>query len=213
MLDINSLNITEFPIIIFASPRTGCSLLGDLLAEKFNNLTYFNEPLPGNSEEFLSYASTSDSYILKIMAYDLFSSDQPGQLPRFQTLPEKIKNDIVGNNGFKIRIRRNNVLDQITSNYIANARRQFLYNKFDVAERGLDSKYTSETIPIHVPAIYDNIKIIEMRNKALDNMPVTVNLDLWYEDVDGLESSTLIKTIQPANYKELQEEIKQRANL
>jgi hypothetical protein len=204
MFDINNLEFTKLPVIIYASPRTGCSVVGAILARKFNLLKYFNEPLGRNIDPttFINYARQHNTYIIKTMAYDVFES---GVLQALQKNYPDIANDLQYN-GFKIRVRRKNLVDQLTSNYIARSRDRWMYNKH-TSDLKIIQEFTEEIIPIDKHLIKKNIEIIKVRNYSIDNIPVDIDLDLWYEDFVGVEDKHIIKTPQPANYNDIQKAI------
>ena len=74
MFDIENLKITQFPIVIYASPRTGCSVVADIISNKYPKLKYFNEPFApqNNSIDFINHAKNDNLYIIKTMSYDMF---------------------------------------------------------------------------------------------------------------------------------------------
>jgi hypothetical protein len=199
MVNIDSIHIDKFPIIILASPRTGCSVIGELLSLKYQ-VQYFNEPFASqvygidNSEQFLNQTKNNTQYILKTMACDFYS-----YAPDY--LKEKAKS------AFIIRTRRKDILEQITSHYIATKRGIFMYNKHTIKSEGLQEVYEKEEIPIERQTVFDIIKHVNRYNNAVDNLPVNVDLDLWYEDIDGIESPNLLKSIQPVNYNKIKHEI------
>jgi hypothetical protein len=199
MVNIDSIHIDKSPVIILASPRTGCSVIGELLSLKYQ-MRYFNEPFASHvfgkddSTQFLNQTANNPNYILKTMAYDFYTY-APDQLK------EKAKS------AFIIRTRRKDILEQITSHYIATKRGIFMYNKHTIKADGLQEMYEKEVIPIDRQVVLDIIKHVKRYNDAVDNLPVTVDVDLWYEDIDGIESPNLLKSIQPANYNKIKQEI------
>lgn len=203
MLDISNIEITKLPVVIYASPRTGCSVIGAILARKYNLLRYFNEPLGRDVDptEFIKYATRQDSYILKTMSFDVFESKI------INVLPKKISDDLQYN-GFKIRVRRRNLVDQLTSNYIARARDRWMYNKH-TSDSKIIQEFSEEIIPIDEQSIKQNIEIIKVRNRSINNIPVDIDLDLWYEDFDGVEDNNIFKTPQPANYNDIKKSIEE----
>jgi hypothetical protein len=206
MLDIDSIEITKLPIVIYASPRTGCSVIGAILSSKFNAMRYFNEPLGSNTDPtmFINHARSHKNYIIKTMAYDVFNS---GVIQGLQRLHPEIANDLQYN-GFKIRVRRKNLLDQLTSNYIARARDRWMYNRHTSDLQAI-KEFSEEIIPITDHHIKQNIEIIKVRNHSIDNIPVDIDLDLWYEDFDGIEDKNIFKTPQPANYHDIKKAIEE----
>ena len=202
MFNIDDIDIKLFPIIIYASPRTGCSVVGDVLSEKYPQLRYFNEPFAQNNNDFIQYATVNSLYIVKTMSYDVFEKNL------FQQCPYKIVDDFQ-NKGFKIRVRRRNLVEQITSNYIAATRNMWIYNIYTLKEFGLEGQYRREILPIDLRKIRQSITAIKMRNQSIDNIPVKIDLDLWFEDLDGIDSETVVKTPQPANYNDIKKAIEE----
>jgi len=181
---IDSIVVDRFPITIYASPRTGSTLVADILRTKYSQLKSFNESFAQGHDPvpFIEYAKNNNLYILKTMALDY---SVPGT-------------------GFNIRVRRKNLLDQITSGYIAKARNTWVYHKSSTE----NLSYSTEILPVDNVLIKRLVHGTIRYNHAVDNLNISFDQDLWYEDFVGSTSDNFLPTIQPLNYKEIQEAIK-----
>jgi hypothetical protein len=178
-------SITNSPVIILSSPRTGSSALAigifNQLKNTHDNIQLFNEPFHHDQfPELTSAINNNTDYVLKVHIKDLLKHHYPKQL----------LNIISNHQCFLIRIRRRNVVAQITSKYIADLR--------DVWGYPTAIKYEAVT-EINIKKIIGFISDILDYNKTLDNYPVPFDLDLYYEDLKFSDTG-VIRTPQPENY-------------
>ena len=175
------------PIIIISSHRTGSTALLTELGEKFVNCSMYNEPHNGNSFlEFENHVKLNNDYIVKFHAYTY----------KFYSCLTSI---IDSNQCCLIRIRRKNIVSQITSLYISRCRNfKFFYVEQDEAN---DKFYTS--LPLNITLIKQTIYDICSRNDLLEKFPANFDLNLYYEDLKF--SNLTVKTPRPKNYNELLE--------
>ena len=120
-------------------------------------------------------------------AYDLITKYSP-----------KVKNIINTHNCFLIRIRRRNILDQLTSYYIANERNIWEYSN--------DTQYDNTVKKIDMDRIKRIINRLYTYNQAIDNFPEPFDVDIYYEDLPIIDGYS-IKTPNPENYDEIRNSI------
>ena len=192
MIDIN---VTKFPIVIVANFRTGSTALGQYLSNKYK-LPFFSEPFHNEN------IGLFDDHKKKYMALTLNSINNqfvvkfmPSQISDFNNYE-----DIFYNDGFKIRLNRNDKVDQIVSLYIAEKRDKFFKLKNEFKE-----KYE---IPVDINHMYVVAKVIIRNDFLLKVLPCKYDIDLIYEDLGTIENTDHVLTDQPDNIEELREKIR-----
>jgi hypothetical protein len=185
-------NINKFPIIILSSPRTGSTFLANMLSKSYPDLKLFLEPDETDSMlDFSKYSNINNQYILKFHSRTLFK------------FPEHINQKIFSNDAFLIRLRRRNIIDQISSLYIELYRNIWNYNLKTV------EIYKDEKIIIDNNIINKAIHNTKMYNHSIDTLKINYNLDLYYEDLIeefGNLSFTYV-TPKPINHNEIYQAI------
>jgi len=178
MIDLE--HIENKPILILSSPRTGSTMLADSIAEKTGR-RFFNEPAQKTItfHKFLIYDNRQKNYVLK-----------EHTLTFLQKYTDYINQPL-----YKIRIRRRNLIDQVISNYIAVNRKQWLFN---------EGETITDTIKLDKGYLNDSLEFIKRFNKETDLFEHKIDLDLYYEDLN-IPNSTTIPTPKPLNHKELTE--------
>ena len=104
-----NINVTQFPVLVVAGPRTGSTELTTQIALKYN-LDSLMEPrfFPGLSEKLDQYAvNGNQDFILKIM---------PDELDAYPSILE------ISKRSFNIKLTRLNQVDQMASWYIAKSK-------------------------------------------------------------------------------------------
>ena len=181
---------TKSPIVILSSPRVGSTLLVDSI-ERLSGFTLrkYAEPYINNQmNELMQAHDKKYRYILKVHAYDLIKD-----------YPASIKKMINNNDCYLIRIRRKNLIAQLTSEYISQKRKKWSYQKQDII--------SNNDIEIDNELIQKSLRIILTSNHIIDTYPVNFNLDLFYEDLD-IDLPVSIPTPQPKNYDLIYQEFK-----
>lgn len=179
------ITISKWPVVIFASPRTGSTVLGEHIANTHNTL-YYNEPnmRPDEMKKFVCNFELDNNFVLKIMA-EMLGNDQ---------YPKHIMEKILSNKCFKIKLNRKNIVEQIASFYTCRNRKTWVYDE-------INHKHWNNTyIDINHAEIEHSIKWVTYQNKLLDK--VIADISLCYEDLPTIES-TFKKTPRPTNYNEL----------
>lgn len=169
------MNVTKFPVVIFASPRTGSTALGHHIHNQYPELKYFIEPNFSNTEmeDYLEYSKSNNNYIVKLMAsFNIY-------YPR----------TILSNDVFKIKISRRNVVEQIASFYVARQKDIWDYNQVNYND--------SKDIVIELSEVRKCIFMVMDERNILDR--ITTDIELFYEDFAEFNSPTNI-TPKPSNY-------------
>lgn len=198
----------KLPVVIFSTPRTGSRLLGDLIESKFrtigSNIRFWSEPdkldqtkidskpTDHNSlKNFYDYAIASNNYILKV------------HWCNFCKIYDKKIVDL--NNAYLIRIKRKDIIAQLTSWYIARYRNIWRYTS---SHNIKDLKYTD---PISIEFdLLDHAMLNLNLIKELETVQLTFDLDLWYEDISSSDNFESLVTPNPCNYQEIYETIRER---
>ena len=160
------MNITKWPVVIFAGPRTGSTALGEHLASIYNTI-YYNEPnmRPEEMKTFVSNFTIDTNFVLKIMA-EMLANEQ---------YPKHIMEKMLSNECFKIKLTRKNIVEQIASFYTCRNRKTWVYDEADYNQWG-DTR-----IDINRAEIEHSIKWVTYQNKLLDK--VIADISLSYEDL------------------------------
>jgi hypothetical protein len=178
--------IKKFPIVILSAARCGSGALGYFLSKLHPNIDFWNEPNfdPKEMALFLENAKHNDSYILKIMSSSV------------KQFPKDFQEKIFDGTFFTIKLKRQDLIKQIASRYVAINRNKWHY----VPQDQLDYDSTAD-MEIDVPVINDCIKLIKFDNLLLNSFPPG-NLNYSYEQIKDLitEQSVVVKTPYPTNY-------------
>lgn len=187
-------NITKYPIVIFASPRTGSTALGHHLVNLYPNLKYFNEPnfLPVEMKEFMGMIyNKKNNYILKLLGSSL------------NLFPSEVVVKIFSNNVYKIKITRKNIIDQTASHYVAAYRDLWDYKDIDDE---VCQTLSTNNIEIDLLKVERSIECVEYDNNIIAE--IDTDLELYYEDFAEFNSPTK-KTPLPTNYPALVDTVRQ----
>lgn len=180
------IEITKWPVVIVCSPRTGSNVLTDTLSKQYDAKWFYE---PGQTAElldqFVEYRRGNDiRYIAKIF---------PGQ-----RLGDVVYKQLLGEPGFKIKLTRSNVLDQITSFYVAHVR-----DVWDETNR-TTGKYL---LPINYDKIEYVVEHILEHNRLLDACEADYDLVLTYESLGTVDNTEFKHTVQPVNIDKIKEAI------
>lgn len=194
----------KFPIVIIASPRTGSSALAKFISNEYN-LIRFEEPFM-RINDFLSlskkkqHACLNDrkqlSTYLKESNYNFILKLIVHEITTFSPYQDLFKKDC-----FKIKLTRNCVHKQIASAYIAKCiKKNHTYD---------DEIIDDYVIKINNLELIDTIEFITNANFVVNNLNISYDLDLKYEDFGVLqnapnkEGKKLIVNKKPNNYDEI----------
>ena len=191
------IEINKFPVIILSSPRTGSTVLAEILSKKFPELELFSEPDSytkklgdrDSMDNFTNYSNISNQYILKC------------HLKYFIKYPTNIIKKVINHDAFFIRIKRRNVLDQMVSMYIELIRKQWCYNA-DIAE-----SYKDKIVPIESDIITKAVRQINEFNNPLKGLNINYDLEIYYEDlikdINEVYKTNSNITPKPTNHTEI----------
>jgi hypothetical protein len=179
-------NVTRFPIILIGPPRSGssvtCAQIGiDLNIKHFNDVTY--SPDTTEMEKFLDYIKSTDQYILKFHSFDI------------EKYPNWLTEKIYKGETYNVKLKRNNLLLNIASSYIAQVRKLYHYYGSDISMYSKPIEIKSFIIEQCIVRIRKAIAELESLTIPFDN--VITYEDHVYDDIAG------IKTPLPSNYAEL----------
>lgn len=184
----DQIEISRWPVVIYANYRSGSNVLGKSLAAEYN-AKWYPEPIRDTTRytSFLNhYYSEDKKYIVKFMP------DQKDQI--------KETKDIFNSDCFKIRLIRKDEFEQIVSYYIASCRDQWVQNTPTVGEYSLGIDYK---------ILEFVIETIKNNNKKLYEDQTVFDHTLFYEDLDfENNASHIFKTTPPKNIDSLRSIIK-----
>ena len=185
----NQIEITRWPVLLYANYRTGSNVLGSELAIKYK-AKWYPEPIR-NAERYKNfiehYHSDDTRYIVKFM---------PDQTNQIVETAELFNSDC-----FKIKLTRKNEFDQIVSHYIASMRDQWVQSSPSVSNYSVDLDYT---------VLENVIQVIQSNNRLLDEEDNKFDVSLCYEDLNFTDNSTLLHKITPPDNIELLRKIIRR---
>lgn len=184
----NQIEITRWPVVIYANYRSGSNVLGKSLAAE-HGAKWHPEPIKDITRctSFLNqYHSNDRRYIVKFMP------DQKDKI--------KETKDILNSDCFKIRLIRKDEFEQIVSYYIASCRDQWVQDTSTVEEYTMGIDYNM------LDFVIDTIK---KNNKKLHEDQTIFDYTLFYEDLSFEDnSSRIFKTTPPKNIDSLRSIIK-----
>ena len=186
---MSNIEITRWPVLLYANYRTGSNVLGGGLAIQ-NNAKWYPEPIR-HAERYKNfiehYYSQDTRYIVKFMP------DQTNQM--------KETADLFNSDCFKIKLTRKNEFEQIVSHYIATMRDQWIQSSSVVDNYSVGIDYS----------VLDNvIKIIQENNRSLDNEQTNFDISICYEDLDFTSTATQLHKITPPDNIEILKKIIRR---
>jgi len=171
--------ITKFPIIIFSNYRTGSTALGHYLSKK-TGLEYVNEPIYRkiDFDALMSYRNSGNkNYILNFMA------DHAEQDNFYKTILEE--------DSFKIKLKRQNKIDQISSYYIAAMTNTWITEKSNIIN--------DYSVQLDKDVLRQSFRRILHNDMLIDSCKVNFDLSLTYEELGFLEGIHLKLTVPPKN--------------
>jgi LPS sulfotransferase NodH len=181
--------INRLPIIIVANYRTGSSALGRHLAER-HAVDWIAEPyhFPERRTRLQQHCANNTPYVAKIIVDQLLELD--------------VHQTALHSQCFKIRLIRDNLVEQVVSYYIASQKNQW---------RQAVPIIPSYEVPVDVATMELVANKIISNNVLLRNLPIKFDLDLSYEalNFDELPQKANYKTTQPTNRDTIVELAKQ----
>lgn len=174
----------KLPAIILGSPRSGTTVLSFDIADYYRSKGVTMDGidvLP--QDEIITAIDNNKKCVLKIHPSNLQGNDQ-------------LIDRLYSKKCYLIRLSRNDIISQITSNYVELIRKRYCY-VYDYEEY-------HEPIRIDHDQIQQAVSIILTENLKLSLLPFTFDIELVYEDL-VFHYTELIKTPRPANYDEIKQ--------
>jgi len=175
---------TKLPIIIISPPRCGSGALGHHL-EKTLEVRFFNEPnyTPDQLAEFLEFSKTTNRYILKILGSSIAS------------MPDWYMEKVFSPECFTIKLKRNSIIFQIASHYVAYFRNMWFYS-----DKQSEGDNYNRPIDIDLEKIDYCINMVKYDNNIVNNLQTDATM--VYETFSPLLHPQVlaVKTPYPSNY-------------
>ena len=196
---MKDIEITRWPAIIIANYRTGSTVYATHLAKQ-HNVQYYLEPwhqlelrgdtwgphVNGTKQNFYDHYHSSDNkYILKFM---------PEQISKFTPYAMLFKSIC-----FKIKLYRENEIDNILSHYVAKIRKKWWANPNETFE--------NYTIAVDDLQIDKSIFCITQNNFWLDSLNVEYDEIITYESLGMIPANDYVKTHMPDNLEDIRKRI------
>jgi LPS sulfotransferase NodH len=175
------INVTHWPVVIYANYRTGSTALGYWLAQKYN-CKYFNEPIyrkPVFDEFTEHYKSGNTQYVIKFMGDHILEDD--------------LYKNLLTTDAFKIRLYRENKVEQIASYYVSAVTKRWRTTAEDNIE--------DYNLPLDTDMLKESIRRITYNDQLLDESTINFDLTCSYESLGFLDDVHLTLTKQPTNIK------------
>jgi hypothetical protein len=196
---MTDIKINRWPAIIVANYRTGSTVYATHLAKQ-HNVPYYLEPwnrpelrgdnwgphVNGMKQNFYEqFHSRDNKYILKFM---------PDQINKFTPYAMLLKS-----NCFKIKLYRENEIDNIISNYVAAVRKKWWAHPTETFE--------NYTLKIDDSQINKSIGVTTQNNFWLHSLNVEYDEILTYESLGIIPPEDYIKTHMPDNLEDIRNRI------
>lgn len=181
--------MTKNRILLLANYRTGSSDYCDTLS-KINNATFLPEPHLYEEKYRLlkKIVFAGEPFVVKFMP------DQIAEHPIY------VK--ILNSNCYKIKLTRENKIDQITSYYIAYMTK--IWNSTDVLARG-----ENYTVEISHEKIIKAIDMISKNDSIFNTLDIKFDEELTYEHLvdNNLLGRRLVKILEPSNISDIKKAV------
>jgi hypothetical protein len=182
----------KFPVVVIANYRTGSSALARNLSNKLNIPGYV-EPhwAPHDWSAFTNcLANENNLFVLKFIA------EQADEFAEYKAMFSK--------DCFKIRLYREDKIEQIVSYYIASVTETWFRQRGDE-----ENKYF---LPFDESKAINAINRILHNDAILDHLSVQFDVTTSYEKLGFIENTTLVKTIPPTNIRSIRSFIQRMYN-
>jgi LPS sulfotransferase NodH len=194
-----NLKITKWPVVIIASPRTGSTALAKYLADK-NQVPYFLEPWHSSINRGLNWEESVHG--VKKNFYDFYKNKEHNKY-LLKIFADQINcftpYEEILNSCFKIRLTRENVIDQHVSRYISMQN-----NKW---RQDTNEKIKPYTVEIDTNIMLDCIAANSNLDYLIRNLNIKWDADITYESLDFTQQGRDAKTYPPTNLEEIRSKI------
>ena len=182
--------ISRFPIAICSNYRTGSTALCQSISKKYNILE-FEEPHLKSHQEFDTFKnkinSNSQDFVTKFIVNHITEH------PIYQL--------ILDSDCYKIKLYRDNKINQITSFYIAEMTGDWGTSKY----KPVGKDYV---VDINQEVMLSSIETIKFNDMLLDNLPTKFDLVCSYESLGIIDSIDLEVKKTPVNINDIKSCIK-----
>lgn len=197
-------------IIIFSSPRTGSTALGQYL-EKNLQIPYFHEPDWGyNNSDGVNvryWAGTKDKARIEHFTNHVMgtSKDFIGKIHIYRLRnhkfyhPDLINYLVNSDDVSRIRIMRDDVVAQIKSLYIAYKRERMYH-----FTSGMLNEFVPDHVEISPVVISHYCRAISIINNMLREIDIDFDLDLTYETLPVIDNVRNVKVPPPLNDNDIE---------
>ena len=176
-------SIHKLPIVIVATARSGSTSLGLALARHYK-VQWLNEPyhFPDTAHQLSDHHVNKIPYVTKFLIH---------QLPALE-----IHQTILNSDCFKIKLLRNNLVDQIVSLYIGEQTNNWSQQELSIPDY---------TVALDSQSMFRTVFNVCYNNKKLENLKINFDLELSYENLNFKETSEKIKfkTSPPTNINDI----------
>jgi hypothetical protein len=173
------IDIPRWPVVIYANYRTGSSALGYSLADHYK-CKFYDDPIyrkPVFDEFIEHYHSGNTQYVIKFMGDHVLEDD--------------LYNNLLAMDAFKIRLYRENKIEQIASYYVSAVTKRWRTTVEDNVE--------DYNLPLDIPMLKESIRRITYNDQLLDESTANFDLTCYYESFGFLNDIHLALTKQPLN--------------
>lgn len=187
--------IPQYPVLVIGAPRTGTTVLSDYLRACNPDIkSWFYEPNKNQHEfqKFLEHAKNNDDYLIKLQGIPL------------ATYPTWFLEKIHSKNIYIIAVHRQNIVNQVTSFYIATVRKRWYYTK--------DINFVEDNIKIDTTLIDWCMEMTNKENKIVESLTPHASIAYEYIEKNIPNNIGSLKTPRPTNYEELKKVISDKIN-
>lgn len=180
------IDIPKWPVLILASPRSGSTALGNKISDISPDVKFICEPtypldkMAHKLKNISTFYKTNPKYVIKIIVFDI------------SKYPDEMFNYWNSDQCFKIKIKRDDFIARVASQYIARIRRKWHFDKSTFFEQ--------DYVHIDEAEIIDVIRGLQNSDKLLDTFQTDITVR--YEDLN-LDNTISRESVKPINYHDI----------
>jgi hypothetical protein len=203
-IDLDNKIENRWPIVIVANFRTGSTVLASELAKK-HGVPFFLEPWQLPDSRSPHYGPNING--LQKNFYDYYWGGNKRYV--LTMVPNQISGmtpylDILRGQSYKIKLIRENIIDNIVSFYIGKMTNKWVRSPQEIS--------VPCVVEIKKQKIESAINTITHVNFLLDTLDFTYDEIVTYESLGVMDSSEHALTLPPVNIEEIREEVKKMYN-